>query len=377
MKRMGPLSGIRVVEVAGLGAGPFACMVLADLGADVIRVDRLSHGGPAADPMGRGRKSIAVDLKTADGIEVLLRLITSADILVEAFRPGVAERLGFGPRECQDRNPGLVYARMTGWGQDGPLASTAGHDIDYIAVAGALHLTGPAGHRPVPPLNLVGDFGGGGMLLVVGVLAALLERQRSGRGQIVDAAMVDGAALLTTMVHSMLSAGLWPGGRGENLLDSGAPFYDTYQTADGKFMAVGALEPQFYAELIARLGLQAADLPDRMDRTAWPALRDRFATEFALRSQAEWIDIFAGSDACVAPVLSPAEAPSHPQNLARSTFAEVGGVTQPGPAPRFSRTPAGLPSPPPATGADTDAVLTDAGYSPEEIAALRESGAVG
>jgi alpha-methylacyl-CoA racemase len=292
-------------------------------------------------------------------------------VLVEAFRPGVAERLGFGPDVCAARNPRLVYARMTGWGQDGPLASTAGHDIDYIAVAGTLEPIGRAGERPVPPLNLVGDFGGGGMLLAVGVLAALLERERSGLGQVVDAAMVDGAALLAAFLHGLRAMGAWQDQRGTNVLDGGAPFYDTYATADGRHMAVGALEPQFYTELLGRLGLGTAGLPEQYDRSGWPALRAAFSDVFASRTQAEWVAVFDGSDACVAPVASPAEAPAHPHNAARGTFIDVGGVIQPGPAPRFSRSACGPPGAPTRPGAHTDGVLTELGYTPAEISDLR------
>ncbi len=373
---MGPLHGVRVVELESLAPAPFGCMILADLGAEVIRVDRpAAPGHPVVQPgdlLARGRRSIRLDLKEPDGVAVLLRLADRADVLVEAFRPGVAERLGFGPEACLDRNPRLVYARMTGWGQDGPLAPAAGHDIDFIAVAGTLDPIGRAGERPVPPLNLVGDFGGGGMLLAVGVLAALLERERSGRGQVVDAAMVDGAALLATFIHGLRAAGGWQDERGSNLLDGGAPFYDTYQTADGKFVAVGALEPKFYAELLGRLGLDPAGLPGQYDRDGWPALRAALSARFAERTRDEWTAAFDGSDACVAPVLSMAEAPGHPHNAARGTFTEVAGVTQPAPAPRFSRTPAGHPAPPPAPGDDTSAILAELGYSPAEITALSD-----
>src|SRR5580692_6379844 len=350
---MGPLAGIKVVEVAGLAAAPFGCMILADLGADVLRVDRVdraggasgvSHGA-ASDPLSRGRRSIALDLKSAEGIEILLQLAGQADVLVEAFRPGVAERLGFGPSTCLEANPRLVYARMTGWGQEGPLAPTAGHDIDYIAISGALSIVGRTGERPLPPVNLAGDFGGGGMLLAIGILAALLERQTSGRGQVIDAAMVDGSALLTAIFHGLRAGGTWRDERGTNLIDGGAPFYDTYQTADGGYLAVGALEPAFYGELVAGLGVDDDDLPDRDDRANWPALRERLTTVIAQRTTAEWTEIFEGTDACVAPVLSLGEAPDHPHNKARGTFTEVAGLTQPAPAPRFSRTPADPPQP--------------------------------
>jgi alpha-methylacyl-CoA racemase len=377
---MGPLHGVRVIEIASLAPGPFGCMILSDLGADVLRVDRPESCGPGATappaPLSRGRRSVGINLKDPGGIEVLLRLVESADVLVEGFRPGVAERLGFGPEACAARNPRLVFGRMTGWGQDGPLAPTAGHDIDYIAVSGALSMVGRAGERPVPPVNLLADFGGGGMLLALGVLAALLERERSGLGQVVDAAMVDGSALLTTFVYGLRAMGAWQDERGVNLLDGGAPFYDTYQTADGEYVAVGALEPQFYAALLAGLGLSGADLPAQLDRAGWPVLRARFAEVFATRTRDEWTAAFAGSDGCVAPVLSPAEAPRHPHNASRGTFADVGGLVQPAPAPRFSRSAARAPSPPPRPGADTDAVLAGLGHTPGQIAALRSSGIV-
>jgi alpha-methylacyl-CoA racemase len=378
---MGPLDGVRVIEIASLAPAPFGCMILSDLGADVLRVDRADSCGPdavaRADPLSRGRRSIGIDLKNAEGIGLLLRLAESADVLVEGFRPGVAERLGFGPRECAARNPRLVFARMTGWGQDGPLAATAGHDIDYIAVSGALHPIGRAGERPVPPLNLVGDFGGGGMLLALGVLAALVERERSGLGQVVDAAMVDGSALLTSFLYGLRAAGAWQDSRGVNLLDGGAPFYDTYETADGGYVAVGALEPKFYAELLAGLGLADADLPGQHDRAGWPVLRERFAAAFAQRTRDEWARAFGGTDGCVAPVLSMAEAPGHPYNTARGVFTDVGGLVQPAPAPRFGRSAAGSPTPPPRPGADTDDVLAGIGLGAAEIATLRDQGIVG
>src|SRR5216683_930300 len=296
---MGPLDGIGVVEIASLAPAPFGCMILSDLGADVLRVERPESclpGRPApVDPLSRGRRSIGLNLKDPAGVALLLKLVTPADVLVEGFRPGVTERLGFGPDVCAERNPGLIYARMTGWGQEGPLAPTAGHDIDYIAISGALHPIGRAGERPVPPLNLVGDFGGGGMLLAIGVLAALVERQRSGLGQVVDAAMVDGSALLASFIHGLRAAGAWQDERGSNVLDGGAPFYDTYETADGEHMAVGALEPKFYDELLTRLGLDSAGLPGQYDRSGWPALRTRLAKAFAERTQAELVELFEGS----------------------------------------------------------------------------------
>jgi alpha-methylacyl-CoA racemase len=375
---MGPLAGVRVVELTGIGPGPFCAMLLADLGAEVLRVDR-----PAAARTGwptvlaRGRRSVAVDLKHPDGAGVVLDLAAAADALVEGFRPGVAERLGIGPDACLARNPRLVYGRVTGWGQEGPWRQAAGHDIDYIALAGALHPVGPAGGPPVPPLNLVGDFGGGGMLLAFGVVAALLETGRSGAGQVVDAAMVDGAALLTTQFHELLAAGLWRERRGSNLLDGGAPFYGAYETADGRHLAVGALEPQFWAELLRRLGLDAGDLPDQLDRDGWPRLRQRLAALFRTRTLDEWCELLAGTDACVAPVLGLGEAPAHPHNRARGTFVDVGGVVQPAPAPRFSRTPCDPPTPTARPGEHTDRALTDWGVPAEKVARLRAAGAIG
>jgi crotonobetainyl-CoA:carnitine CoA-transferase CaiB-like acyl-CoA transferase len=382
---LGPLDGVRVIEIASLAPAPFGCMILSDLGADVLRVERAESCGPDAavpvDPLSRGRRSIGLNLKDPAGIEALLRLAERADVLVEGFRPGVTERLGCGPADCAERNPRLVYARMTGWGQDGPLAATAGHDIDYIGVSGALDPIGRAGQRPVPPLNLVADFGGGGMLLALGILAALVERARSGLGQVIDAAMVDGSALLTSFLYGLRAAGAWQDERGTNLLDGGAPFYDTYETADGRYVAVGALEPKFYAALLTGLGLApagpAAGLPGQYDRAGWPVLRARFTEAFLGRTRAEWAEVFAGTDACVAPVLGPAEAPAHPHNVARGTFVDVGGVVQPAPAPRFGRTAAGPPRPPGRPGADTDAVLAGLGYTAAQIAALRASGAAG
>jgi alpha-methylacyl-CoA racemase len=374
---MGPLQGVRVIELASLAPAPFACMMLSDLGADVIRVDRPATGGEAPiDPLGRGRRSIGLNLKDPRGVDVLLRLVETADVLVEGFRPGVTERLGFGPDTCLERNPRLVYGRMTGWGQEGPMAQMAGHDINYIALAGALDPIGRAGERPLPPLNLVGDFGGGGMLLAVGILAALFERSRSGQGQVVDAAMVDGAALLTSFIHGMRGQGLWQDARGTNLLDSGAPFYDTYETADGLFMSVGALEPQFYAALLHGLGLEHEGLPGQLDRDRWPEMRARFTEVFKSRTRDEWTEIFDGTDACVAPVLGLGEAPAHPHATARTGFVDVGGLTQPAPAPRFSRTPAGTPVPPVRPGEHTDAALAELGLSDAEIAELRERGAI-
>lgn len=355
----GPLAGVRVIELAGIGPGPFAAMMLADLGADVIRVDRPGGGGlvvapPERDILGRGRPSVAVNLKDPQGVALVLDLVEKADVLLEGFRPGVTERLGLGPDACLGRNPKLVYGRMTGWGQDGPLAQTAGHDVNYIAVAGALHPIGRAGGPPQIPLNLVGDFGGGSLYLVAGVLAGVIEARTSGQGQVVDAAIVDGAAHLMSMMVTMQQAGSWSDERGTNMLDTGAPFYDVYATSDGRYMSVGGLEPQFYA---AMEDLLAVELPDRYDLANWPALRMKLAETFAGKSQAEWVEIFAGSDACVAPVMPLSEAPRHPHNVARGTYVERNGLIQPAPAPRFSRTPANLTSPPAKPGANTAQAL--------------------
>jgi len=380
---VGPLEGVKVVEITGIGPGPFAAMLLADMGAEVIRVDRAGKAPardlsePPLDFLARGRRSVAVDLKHPEGVETVLRLVERADVLTEGFRPGVMERLGLGPDVCLARNPRLVYGRMTGWGQEGPLAHAAGHDINYIALAGALAHIGRAGEKPVPPLNLVGDFGGGGMLLAFGVVCALVERERSGRGQVVDAAMVDGAALLMTMMHSMRAMGFWNDERGTNLLDGGAHFYDTYETKDGKFVAVGSIEPQFYAELLEKTGLAGEDLPRQMDRSQWPALRKRLAEIFRSRTRDEWCRIMEGSDVCFAPVLTMGEAPDHPHNRARGTFVEVAGKLQPGPAPRFSRTRPEVRRPPAHAGQHTDEALRDFGFDPAEIERLRAAGAIG
>jgi alpha-methylacyl-CoA racemase len=373
-ERAGPLAGVRVIELAGIGPGPFACMVLADLGAEVLRVDR-PGGGPAPirhDLLARGRRSVALDLKRPGAAEVILRLVERADALVEGYRPGVAERLGLGPDACLARNPRLVYGRMTGWGQGGPLADRVGHDINYIGVAGALDAVGEPGRKPVPPLNLVADFGGGAMYLVVGLLAALLERGRSRRGQVVDAAMVDGVSSLLTLFYGMRAGGEWRDRRGGNLLDGGAPFYDTYRCADGRYVAVGALEPQFWAALVSTLGL--ADMPDQWDVARWPEQRARLADAFGTRGRDEWAAVFAGVDACVTPVLTLGEAPAHPQLAERGTVVEHGGVPQPAPAPRFSRTPAALGPPPAPAGAHTREALRDWGFDPEEVRRLEQAG---
>jgi alpha-methylacyl-CoA racemase len=381
--KQGPLAGLRVVEIAGIGPGPFAGMMLADAGADVIRVDRADAGASVAgtgplDVVGRGRRSVALDLKRPEAVEVVLRLAERSDVLFEGFRPGVAERLGIGPEPCLARNPALVYGRMTGWGQDGPLAQAAGHDIAYIALAGALHLVGRPEEPPPPPVNVVGDYGGGGMLLAFGVVCAVLEARRTGRGQVVDAAIVDGTALLTSLFHGLRAAGRWTDARGAHLLDGGAPFYGSYECADGRFVAVGALEPKFSAELLDRLGISAEDdLRRRLyDPGAWPELRVRMAGVFRTRTRDEWCALLEGTDACFAPVLTLGEAPAHPHNTARGTFAEVAGVVQPAPAPRFSATPSAIAGVAPEPGADTDAILRECGYGDADVAALRAAGAV-
>jgi alpha-methylacyl-CoA racemase len=354
------LHGVRVVELGGIGPVPHAAMILADLGADVVRVDRpgasmfpIPAGVP--DPMLRGRRTISLDLKIAAQRAALLKIVGLADVLVESNRPGVTERLGVGPEQCHEVNPGLIYARMTGWGQNGPLASRAGHDINYISLTGALHAIGRAGEPPPPPINLLGDYGGGSMLVVVGILAALLERQRSGLGEVIDAAMLDGAALLTEVIWAQRGAGVWSDQRAANILDGGAPFYDTYACSDGRFVAVGAIEPTFFAQLADALHLDVEPGYDHFDRSNWPSLRGQLAAAFATRTRDEWAAVFSGSDACVTPVLTFAEAQAHPHVSARNTLLEIDGIVQPAPAPRFSRSRTGRPSPP----AHTDTQYAD------------------
>ncbi|MEU0848395.1 CaiB/BaiF CoA-transferase family protein [Streptomyces flaveolus] len=358
----GPLSGVRVVELAAIGPGPFAAMLLADLGADVVRVDRPGGPGlaiePALDVTNRNKRSVIVDLKSPDGPARVLDLAAHADVLIEGYRPGVAERLGIGPEPCHARNPRLVYGRMTGWGQDGPLAQRAGHDIGYIALTGTLGMIGAPDGPPAVPANLLGDYAGGSLYLVVGILAALHHARATGAGQVVDAAIVDGAAHLSAMIHGMLGAGAWQDRRGTNLFDGGAPFYGTYETADGRYMAVGALEPQFYAEFMERLGVPG-EVPAREDMARWGELREAIATRFKARTRDEWTALFTDSDACVAPVLSLREAPHHPHLAARGTFTDHGGITQPAPAPRFSATPTAVRTGPARPGADAEAVARD------------------
>jgi alpha-methylacyl-CoA racemase len=379
---LGPLRGVRVLEIAAEGPAAFCAMLLADLGAEVLRVDRgasppARDGRPPRDAvLGRGRRSAAVNLKLPDGVETVLRLVERADALLEGFRPGVAERLGIGPDACLARNPRLVYGRVTGWGQDGPLAHAAGHDINFIALAGVLGAVGRTGQPPVPPLALAGDFGGGGAFLAAGVLAALLEAQRSGQGQVVDATVVDGAAALMGVFYGLHSAGDWNLQRGSNLLDGGAPFYDAYETADGEYVAVGCLEPKFFATLLEHLGLSAADLPEQYDRDGWPRLRERLAEVFRTRTRREWCEALEGTDACFAPVLSLDEAPRHPHNVAREAFVELDGVVHPAPAPRFSRTPTPLVRRAPRPGEHTVAALTGWGIAPEEVQRLLAAGAL-
>ena len=377
---MGPLDGIRVIEMAGLGPAPFAGMMLSDMGAEVLRIDRPGtmplFPEPKYDVMTRGRRSVSLDVKTPEGAEAVLQLVEKADALIEGFRPGVMESLGLGPDICLEHNPRLVYGRVTGWGQEGPLARTAGHDINFIALAGALHACGHQGDRPVPPLNLVGDFGGGGMLVAFGVVCALLEAQRSGRGQVVDAAMVDGTASLMALIHGMLACGFWRDERGVNLVDSGAHFYDTYETSDGKWIAVGAIEPNFYALLLERAGIDGDEFKIQLDPTRWPELSEKMAAVFKTKTRDEWCEILEGTDACFAPVLSLEEAPNHPHNAARETYVEIGGVRQPAPAPRFSRTPGDISAAPPTPGEHTVSALADWGFSDGQLAALEDAGAI-
>lgn len=380
---MGVLSGYKVVEFAGIGPAPMCAMLLSDMGAEVLRIDRAEEvnlGIPTEAKYGvlnRGRRSVAIDLKKKEGTEVALKLIAQADAVIEGFRPGVMERLGLGPDVCMARNPRLVFGRMTGWGQDGPLALAAGHDINYIALTGALHSIGRKGEAPVPPLNLVGDFGGGGVYLALGVVAALLEAQKSGKGQVIDVAMIDGASSLMAAIYGLRAAGRWTDVRGENILDTGAHYYDVYETSDGKYISIGSIEPKFYAELLRLSGLQQEELPRQNDRPAWPALKDQVAKIFKTKTREEWCKIMEGSEVCFAPVLSMQEAPNHPHNRQRGTFVEVDGVVQPAPAPRFSRTPSAIQRPPAVPGEHTDEALRDWGLSAAELSQLHSSGAVG
>ncbi len=376
---MGPLDGYRILEIAGIGPGPFCAMVLSDLGAEIVRIDRKAYAGRGSkfDVLNRGRRSLGMDLKRPEAVEAVLDMVERADGLIEGFRPGVMERLGLGPDVCLERNPKLVFGRMTGWGQNGTIAHAAGHDINYIALSGVLHSIGNNGGKPVPPINLVGDFGGGGMLLALGVVAGLLEAQKSGKGQVVDAAMTDGSALLLAAVIGMRGAGVWKDDRGSNLLDSGSHFYDTYECADGKYVSVGSLEPRFYALLREKAELTGNEWDDHIvNRDRWPDLSARLAEVFRTRTRDEWCQIMEGSDVCFAPVLTIGEAIEHPHNRSRRTFVEVDGVPQPAPAPRFSRTEVAVQGPPPKAGEHSDAVLADWGFSGERIDGLRAAGAI-
>ena len=380
---MGPLSGYKIVEMAGIGPAPMCAMLLADMGADVLCVDRTSESGLGIavnakfDLLRRGRRSVALDLKRPEAVDTVMRLVQQADALIEGFRPGVMERLGLGPEVCLARNPRLIYGRMTGWGQEGPLAHASGHDINYISLVGVLHAIGRQGEAPVPPLNLVGDFGGGALYLALGVVAGLLEREKSGKGQVVDAAMIDGAASLMTLMFGLQAADRWVERRGHNLLDGGAPFYDVYETSDGKHVAVGSLEPKFYRELLRLTGLEKEKLPGQNDASAWPAMKQRMAAIFRGKTRDEWCHIMEGSEVCFAPVLSMSEAPQHPHNRHRRTLLEENGVVQPAPAPRFSRTPGAIQRPPSAPGADTETALLDWGFSAQEVQQLCAAGVAG
>ncbi len=373
----GPLRGLKIVEFAGIGPAPFCGMLLADMGADVVRIDRKGAQPGADHLMGRGKRSIAIDLKHKDGVEAALAIIEKADALFEGFRPGVMERLGLGPEIALKRNPRVVYGRMTGWGQTGPWASMAGHDIDYIAVTGALHAMGRRGETTPPPLNLVGDYGGGALYLAFGLLAGVIEAKASGKGQVIDCAMVDGAASLMTMFYAMRGIGFWTDNREENMLDGGAHFYDTYECADGKLLAIGAIEPQFHTVFVQGLGLSEADFPKRLDRAQWPAYSKKVAAVVKSRTRDDWMKVFDGTDACVAPVLTMEEAPKHPHNAARNTFQSVQGVIQPGPAPRFSRTAGAINGPPAKVGEHSANVLESWGVDAERAAAFLKDGAVG
>ena len=374
---MGPLSGKRIVEIAGIGPGPFCAMLLADLGAEIVRVDRASAvpdimpDSPSLDLLNRGRRSVGVNLKTPEGIETVLKLVQESDALIEGFRPGLAERLGIGPEECLARNPKLIYGRMTGWGQEGTYSSMAGHDINYIALSGVLGMIGREGGKPIPPVNLVGDFGGGGMLLALGICAALVETAKSEKGQIIDAAMTDGSALLSTMMHSFKAMGMW-GDRGTNLLDTGAPFYDVFECADGEFISLGSIEPQFYSELLRITEIDQSENPKQMDRAGWAEMKSKIGDAIKGKTRSEWEELMEGTDVCFAPVLSMDEAYEHPHNKQRNTFIEIAGVMQPAPAPRFSRTPASVSSPPPHAGQHTEEVLAGLGLTKDEILMLRE-----
>ncbi|MBT4521841.1 MAG: CoA transferase [Halieaceae bacterium] len=377
---MGPLNGYTIIELAGIGPAPMGGMILADMGAELIRIERSTAADPRRikDVSARGKKSVVLNLKNPDGVETLLRMVENADVLIDPYRPGVCEKLGIGPDVCLARNPRLIFARMTGWGQEGPLAQAAGHDINYISITGALYATGRGGERPVPPLNLVGDMGGGGMLLVNGVLAALLETANSGQGQVIDAAMVDGAAQLMWMFHGFESIGIWDATQREsNMLDGAAHFYDVYECADGEYISLGSIEPQFYALLLELAELPAEEFANQHDQAQWSEMKEKMTAVFKAKTQAQWCDIMEGTDVCFAPVLSFVDAPNHPANRARDTYIEVDGLTQPAPAPRFSRTPGEVMHGAHGIGEDTDAVLRAMGFAEQDIAGLRESGGIG
>ncbi len=374
---MGPLAGVKVVEIAGIGPGPFCAMMLADMGAEVIRVDRKgAKGGSKFDVLQRGRKSIAVDLKKPEGVETVLKLIDKADALIEGFRPGVMERLGLGPDVALGRNPKLVFGRMTGWGQDGPMAHAAGHDLNYIALTGMLHSMGRADQPPAPPLNLVGDFGGGGMMLAFGIVCAILESQKSGKGQVVDAAMTDGASVLGAMMYGFHASGMWTNDRYANMLDGGAHFYDCYECADGKYVSIGSIEPQFYALLLEKTGINDPEFEHQHDKSKWPSLKQKVANVLKTKTRDEWSEIMEGTDVCFAPVLNLEEAVKHPHNVARKTYVEIEGVPQPAPAPRFSRTEAVVQRPPAQAGEHTDEALKEWGLSDDDLAALKSAEAI-
>lgn len=375
---MGPLKGIKVIEIAGIGPGPFSAMMLSDMGADVLRIDRKESAGRQSkfDVLSRGRRSVALDLKKPEGVSAVLRLIESADALIEGFRPGVMERLGLGPDQCLQRNPRLVYGRMTGWGQTGNLAQAAGHDINYIALTGALHSIGKPDQNPVPPLNLIGDFGGGGLMLAFGIVCGIFEARQSGKGQIIDAAMTDGSAVLMAMIYGLKAAGRWTNDKGANLLDGGAHFYDTYQCADGRWVAIGSIEPQFYKLLLEKTGIPDPDFQSQMDQSKWPQLKAKLAEVIKTKTRDEWCALMEGTDVCFAPVLDMDEAPLHPHNRERQTFVEVNGVMQPAPAPRFSRTQPAIQSSSSVVGEHTKETLAEWGLSKDEIEPLEASGAM-
>lgn len=374
---MGPLAGVKVIEFAGIGPGPFCAMLLSDMGAEVIRIDRKgARGGSKFDITSRGRRSLAFDLKKPEAVEAVLKLIAKADMLLEGFRPGVMERLGLGPDAALGRNPRLVYGRMTGWGQTGTLANAAGHDINYIALTGALHAIGRKDEKPVPPLNLVGDFGGGALYLAFGMVCALFEAQKSGKGQVVDTAMTDGAASLMSMFYGMKASGFWTDRKGDNLLDGAAHFYDTYETADGKWVAIGSIEPQFYALLLEKTGIADPEFQAQMDKSKWPSLKAKVANVIRTKTRDEWDVLMLNTDVCYAPVLSLDEAPRHPHNVSRQTFVEIDGVVQPNVAPRFSRTVPKVQGPAPHAGAHTESALKDWGFSGADIHALSQAGAI-